>query len=111
VDFFKIYELGYDKTQKLWANEFIIADGYRNTFQLPSDIKSGTYILRTDLLSLHGNGLIDGPQFYTHCFNLEILGNGTISPPGVKFPGGYKKDEPGVIQKLYAGPGAFDNYV
>jgi cellulase len=109
VQFFKIYELGYDKMRKKWANEDIIADGYKNTIQIPSDIKPGTYILRTDLLSLHGNGRIDGPQFYTHCFNVEVLGDGTVSPPGVTFPGGYKANEPGVIQRLSGNAG--ENYV
>jgi cellulase len=111
VDFFKIYELGYDKSQKKWANEIIIGDGYKNTIQLPSDIKPGTYILRTDLLSLHGNGKIDGPQFYTHCFNLEISGSGTATPAGVKFPGGYGANEPGVVMRLSGGEAAFESYV
>jgi cellulase len=97
--------MGYDNSSKLWANEIIIGDGYKNTIQIPSDIKPGTYILRTDLLSLHGNGMIDGPQFYTHCFNVEVIGSGTATPSGVKFPGGYKKNEPGVVQRLWGNPG------
>jgi cellulase len=95
--------------RKKWANEDIIEDGYKNTIQIPSDIKPGNYILRTDLLSLHGNGRIDGPQFYTHCFNVEVLGDGTVTPPGVKFPGGYKANEPGVTARLYGNTG--ENYV
>jgi cellulase len=95
----------------MWANEVIIGNGYKNTVQLPSDIKPGKYILRTDLLSLHGNGKIDGPQFYTHCFNLDIIGSGTATPAGVKIPGGYGKNEPGVVMSLNGGPAAFANYV
>jgi hypothetical protein len=97
VEFFKIDESGYDTSNskqcrwlllrksykanrcgtELWANEKLINQNYSETFQLPSDIKSGTYILRTDLLALHGNVFTDGsvepyggrgPQFYTHCF-------------------------------------------
>jgi cellulase len=111
VEFFKFYEMGYNKERKRWANEIIIEAGYNNTFQLPSDIKPGTYILRTDLLSLHGNGMIDGPQFYTHCFNLDISGTGQATPRGVKFPGGYKKNEPGVVFRLSGNPAAYANYV
>jgi len=95
----------------MWANEFLIEQGFTETFPLPSDIKPGLYIFRTELLSLHGNGVLDGPQFYTHCFNIEILGNGTIIPEGVTFPGGYKKDEAGVNMKLTAGQAAFNSYV
>jgi hypothetical protein len=41
-------------------------------------------------------GLKGLPQFYTHCFNIEITGGGTDIPSGVKFPGGYPKNDPGV---------------
>ncbi|KAF1810919.1 hypothetical protein P152DRAFT_475360 [Eremomyces bilateralis CBS 781.70] len=102
VDFFKINDKGYDASQRLWANELIINNGFRDQLKLPSDIKPGLYILRTELLSLHGNGqtmnpgLKGLPQFYTHCFNVEITGNGSVIPPGVRFPGGYAKNDPGV---------------
>ena len=88
-----------------WVNEEILDNGRRESFPLPSDIKPGMYIFRTDLLALHGNGMMGGmpkkgtgagPQFYTHCFNVKITGDGTATPPGVKFPGGYKREDPGV---------------
>jgi cellulase len=98
-----------------WGNEVIIDQDYQNTFQIPSDIKPGTYILRTELLSLHGNGrnvgILGKPQFYTHCFNLEVRGYGTVEPDGVTFPGGYGKDEPGVVFDLRKGQSSHQNYV
>lgn len=30
-----------------------------------------------------------------HCFNFKVTGDGTASPKGVTFPGGYTKDEAG----------------
>jgi len=102
VNFFKVNGEGYNTAKHLWANEIIIQNGNRNQFKIPSDIKSGLYILRSELLSLHGNGQVMNPglkglpQFYTHCFNIEITGNGTATPSGVKFPGGYEKTDPGV---------------
>jgi AA9 family protein len=103
---------------ELWKNEELIANGYIDKFQLPSDIKAGMYILRTELMALHSNnitrsGIGGGPQVFTHCFNVEIKGEGTSEPAGVKFPGGYKRDEPGIKFNLYAnGDGeAWDNYV
>ena len=80
----------------------MIKQGNKDHFKIPSDIKPGTYILRSELLSLHGNGqymnpgLKGLPQFYTHCFNIQITGSGTSTPRGVKFPGGYAKNDPGV---------------
>jgi cellulase len=98
---------------EVWANEKLIKDGTRNTFQLPSDIKPGVYVLRTELLALHGNMWNKendvepfggrGPQFYTHCFNIEILGDGNAEPQGVKFPSpqAMKQDDYGVSFNVY----------
>jgi hypothetical protein len=120
VNFFKVKGEGYNTAKRkliihtlkgkcsltavigLWANEIIIADGNRDHIKIPSDIKPGLYILRSELLSLHGNGqtmnpgLKGLPQFYVHCFNIEITGSGTATPSGVRFPGGYPKNDPGV---------------
>jgi len=117
IKFFKISELGYDKEKKLWANEKLIKQNYTDFFKIPSDIKPGLYVLRTELLALHGNTrsseptLYSGPQFYTHCFNVEISGNGNATPEGVTFPGAYKRNDPGVKFSLRATQSAKDNYV
>jgi hypothetical protein len=41
-------------------------------------------------------GLKGLPQFYVHCYSIVITGDGTSTPPGVKFPGAYPKKDPGV---------------
>jgi hypothetical protein len=103
--------------KELWGNEELIKQNYTDYFKIPSDIKPGLYVLRTELLALHGNSwsseptLYSGPQFYTHCFNVEISGNGNATPEGVTFPGGYKRNDPGVKFTLRATQEAKDNYV
>ena len=42
-----------------------------------------------------------GPQFYMTCFNFKVTGDGTATPQGVKFPGGYKKDEEGFKYDIF----------
>jgi len=117
IKFFKVSELGYDKEKKLWGNEELIKQNYTDLFKIPSDIKPGLYVLRTELLALHGNSwsseptLYSGPQFYTHCFNVEISGNGNATPEGVTFPGAYKRNDPGVKFNLRATQEAKDSYV
>jgi cellulase len=118
IKFFKISDLGYNKEKKLWANEELIKQNYTDHFKIPSDIKPGRYVLRTELLALHGNSmsseptLYSGPQFYTHCFNVEISGNGNAVPEGVTFPGGYKRNDSGVKFNLRtATQPDRDNYV
>lgn len=86
------------------------------SFQIPSDIQAGTYVLRPELLSLHGNeaifqpfGNVKGAQYYPHCFNVDIIGNGAANPPGVKFPGAYKSDEIGITFNPYVGDDVAQN--
>ena len=100
LDWFKILGRGYDAKTKLWANEELVASDRKDTFQLPSDIKPGTYVLRTELVSLH-YAKRSGPQFYPHCFNIEIRGTGTATPEGVKIPGAYQAKDPYLVFDLY----------
>jgi lytic cellulose monooxygenase (C1-hydroxylating) len=117
VSFFKVHGVGYDATKRMWANEIMIKDGNRDHFKIPSDIKPGMYILRTEHLSLHGNGqymnpgLKGLPQFYTHCYNIEITGDGSSTPAGVHFPGAYPKNDPGVGFILGRNSGKYASYV
>ncbi|KAF1981995.1 lytic polysaccharide monooxygenase [Aulographum hederae CBS 113979] len=99
IKFFKVKGDGYDKAANKWANEYVLDNNRTDVVKIPSNIKPGMYVFRTELLALHGNGLpapLGGPQFYTHCFNVNITGNGADTPEGVTFPGGYKPDEKGV---------------
>jgi hypothetical protein len=85
-----------------WANQIAVDNGNKYTVKLPSDIKSGTYVLRTELVALHGNmvnlnkGALAGPQFYPYCFNIDIVNGGSVAPEGVTIPGAYKLDDYGV---------------
>jgi hypothetical protein len=82
-----------------------------HSFQIPSDIKPGTYVLRTELLALHANTAmmkmtpVSGPEFYLHCFNIEVTGSGTVTPEGNTFPGWYKSGDPGLSFVPYFGDG------
>jgi len=109
LNFFKIAERGYDAQNKLWGNEQLIKADRKDTFQLPSDIKPGMYVLRTELMSLH-YATKTGPQFYSHCFNVEIQGTGTETPKGVTFPGGYTKNDPSLVFRLYNQGGAENSW-
>jgi hypothetical protein len=75
------------------------------TLQLPSDIKPGMYVLRTELLALHYANRAQ-PQFYPHCFNVYINGTGTATPPGVRFPGAYKISDPSLSTSLFQANGS-----
>jgi cellulase len=101
-----------------WANEWAADKGNSHSFQIPSDIKPGTYVMRTELIALHGNakavqgGPVSGPEFYVHCFNIDVIGSGTATPAGVTFPGGYKPGDKGLYSSPYIADGSgIDKYV
>jgi hypothetical protein len=103
-----VYYITLTRTTDRWANEYASDNGDSFKIQLPSDIKPGNYVLRTELIALHGNmkelksgGLKGQIQVYLHCFNLNIIGNGTATPEGVTFPGAYKPDDAGLTFDPY----------
>jgi hypothetical protein len=83
-----------------------------HSFQIPSDIKPGTYVVRTELLALHTNTAnfkmtpLAGPEFYIGCINIEVTGDGTITPEGETFPGWYNPTDPGLNFVPYYGDGS-----
>ncbi|KAF2424256.1 hypothetical protein EJ08DRAFT_639492 [Tothia fuscella] len=108
LKFFKIFEAGYLPSVGDWGNEYASTKFDSFKIQLPSDIESGLYVLRTELITLHGNmtdlkdSRVKGQvQIYPHCFNHEITGGGTVVPEGVTFPGVYKADDAGLIFSPY----------
>jgi hypothetical protein len=112
---FKVYHDGFDTETGLWANERVKKNDNMYTFKIPSDIASGLYTIRTELIALHGNGAgfnaagvggntMGGFQSYAHCFNVMVTGNGTQNPDGVQFPGGYSWNDQGIMFYPFRGP-------
>jgi cellulase len=83
-----------------------------HSFKIPSDIKPGTYVVKTELLALHTNSPsfvltpLGGPEFYLGCFNVKVIGNGTATPAGETFPGAYKAGDKGLSFAPYYGTGS-----
>jgi cellulase len=101
LDFFKIDEGGLN-ADGTWVSDTIIAQNSTWTSTIPSDIAPGNYLLRHELLALHAAGSVNGAQFYPVCANLEITGTGSAVPTDtVKFPGGYKSDDAGILINIY----------
>lgn len=95
--FFKIKEEGLDPSkspnqagndhlpwgQGLWAqNRIQYEDSWSHT-TIPSDIAPGEYLLRHELISLHGaHSTAEGAQYYPACIQIKITGSGTAKPAG-----------------------------
>jgi hypothetical protein len=69
--------------------------------QIPSDLKSGDYIVRHELIALH-YGDTNGAESYVSCMNLKLLGDGEAEPKEtVRFPGAYSPNHPGLKINIY----------
>lgn len=59
------------------------------------------YLLRAEIIALHGAGNYPGAQLYMECAQINVSGGGSANPPTVSFPGAYKGTDPGIKFQLY----------
>lgn len=101
---FKIDELDY--VDGKWANEIMGANNMTREFALPTGLASGEYLLRSEMLALHGAQTVDGAQFYIGCAQLKITGSGSKGgcTPTIELPGAYKAEDANIyIPNFYNG--------
>lgn len=103
-EWFKVNEYGYDVANTTWATEILNDDCGKWSFTVPSDLAPGNYLLRTEVIALHVASTEGGAQFYMSCYQLEVTGSGTASPPSsdlTTFPGAYSATDPGILIDIY----------
>ncbi|KAF1994841.1 lytic polysaccharide monooxygenase [Amniculicola lignicola CBS 123094] len=100
LKWFKIYEDGMDANGE-WAVTRLYNKKGLVDFPLPPCIQSGQYLLRAELIALHGAGSYPGAQLYMECAQINVTGGGSASPATVSFPGAYKGADPGIKFQLY----------
>ncbi|KAI5841351.1 glycosyl hydrolase family 61-domain-containing protein [Morchella snyderi] len=86
------------------ANVIMMENAGKYTFKLPETLTSGEYLLRSEMLALHGAGVIGGGQFYIGCMQLKITGPGGDCSPKFSLPGIYDASQPEIyISDVYNG--------
>ncbi|KAG8903789.1 hypothetical protein FRC01_008991 [Tulasnella sp. 417] len=104
LSWFKIWEDGLH-SDGTWAVDTMIANKGLVNFTIPSCIPPGNYLLRVELIALHGASSYPGAQFYMECAQINVTGGGSASPATVSFPGTYHGTDPGItINIYYPGP-------
>jgi hypothetical protein len=69
---------------------------------IPTNIASGKYVLRHEIIALHSAGSQDGAQNYPQCINLEVTGGaGTADPTGTPSEALYHDTDPGILINIY----------
>ncbi|KAL2801710.1 glycosyl hydrolase family 61-domain-containing protein [Aspergillus granulosus] len=96
LEFFKIAEMGY--VDGVWATDTLIAQGNSWDVLIPEDIKAGGYVLRHEIIALHG-----AFQLYPQCINLQVKGGGYVAPAGTLGVDLYTGDEPGLNTNIWSG--------
>jgi hypothetical protein len=74
------------------------------TITIPACIAPGQYLLRGELIALHGAQNAKGAQFYMECAQINIQGaSASKTPSTVSLPGAYSANEKGILYNLYSG--------
>ena len=105
---FKIDEVGLLSGTTTWAQASLDSGAPANV-TIPSNLASGQYLLRHELIALQGAQSLGGAEFYPACAQLTVGGSGDGSPDTtVSFPGAYSASDPGIEVDVYT---ALSNYV
>ncbi|CZT44775.1 related to endoglucanase [Rhynchosporium secalis] len=108
LKWFKISEAGLlDNTAVpgRWAADDLRTNNFTGSVTIPASVRPGKYVVRHEIISLHGAANPDGAQNYPFCFNIEISGSGTEAPEGVLGTALYTPTDPGIKYDLYSGTG------
>lgn len=65
LKWFKVAEDGLDGGK--WAVDKMIANNGWHNFTMPSCVAPGEYLMRAELIALHGAQNVGGAQFYMEC--------------------------------------------
>ncbi|KAJ5701659.1 hypothetical protein N7488_009207 [Penicillium malachiteum] len=104
LEFFKIDAGGMINDTVIpgsWASDDLIADDYSRTITIPTDIAAGEYVLRHEIIALHGAEDLDGAQNYPQCINLNVTGDGTATPSAEPATSFYKDTDPGIYIDIW----------
>ncbi|KAI1271296.1 glycosyl hydrolase family 61-domain-containing protein [Xylaria sp. FL0933] len=97
---FKIQEDGY--SNGAWGTSKVINNGGIHAINIPDCLEDGQYLLRAEMIALHGASSPQGAQLYMECAQINISGGSAkVSPATGSFPGMYKATDPGLLINIY----------
>ncbi|KAI2619968.1 glycoside hydrolase family 61 protein [Hypoxylon sp. NC1633] len=97
----KIQADGIDYSTQQWASAKMIANNNSWTTKIPASIAPGNYVLRHEIIALHGGWSLNGAQNYPQCINIQITGSGTAKPMGTLGTALYKNTDAGIYFNPY----------
>ncbi|KAL0933853.1 glycosyl hydrolase family 61 [Colletotrichum truncatum] len=104
LKWFKVAEAGLSGST--WAVDTMISNGGWHYFDLPSCVAPGEYLMRVEIIALHGASSQGGAQFYMGCAQIRVTGSGSNTGSSfASFPGAYSASHPGVLISIYDNTG------
>lgn len=86
----------------MWATDGLTSSNYTTSLKIPSKLAAGNYVIRHEIIALHGASSDNGAQNYPQCFNVVVGGSGTVSvPTGTAGTSLYTRTDPGILFNLY----------
>ncbi|CAI6332061.1 unnamed protein product [Periconia digitata] len=91
-----------------WPTDPMPSNNFTLSVNIPRNLKAGNYVLRHEIIALHGANNDNGAQLYMQCLNLKVSGSGSASPSGgVAGTSLYSKNDPGIKFNLYTNPTSY----
>ncbi|KAL5378519.1 hypothetical protein DPSP01_009100 [Paraphaeosphaeria sporulosa] len=91
-----------------WATDNLIKNSFTASTVVPKNLKAGNYVIRHEIIALHGASSDNGAQIYPQCLNLKVSGSGSVAPTsGVAGTSLYKRTDPGILFNLYTSPTSY----
>ncbi|KAI2619479.1 endoglucanase-4 [Hypomontagnella submonticulosa] len=85
-----------------WATDTLIASNFTSSTTIPRNLKAGDYVIRHEIIALHGATNDNGAQAYPQCLNLRVSGSGKVAPTsGVPGTSLYKRTDSGIMFNVY----------
>ncbi|KAI1370937.1 endoglucanase-4 [Hypoxylon crocopeplum] len=85
-----------------WATDTLIASNFTASTTIPRNLKAGDYVIRHEIIALHGATNDNGAQAYPQCLNLRVSGSGKVAPTsGVAGTSLYKRNDAGIMFNVY----------
>ncbi|KAF2126654.1 lytic polysaccharide monooxygenase [Dothidotthia symphoricarpi CBS 119687] len=91
-------------TSGTWASDAMMKNSFTASTVIPKNLKAGNYVIRHEIIALHGAQSDNGAQMYPQCINLKVSGSGTVAPSaGIAGTSLYKRTDAGILYNLYSG--------
>lgn len=111
LEFFKIEGVGLvDDTNPpgIWGADELIDNNNSWLVEIPPTLAPGFYVMRNEIIALHGASSKGGAQNYPQCINLQVTGSGSASPSGELGTELYTPTDPGILIDIYQSLSTYD---